>query len=255
MRNRLFLSAGCRLLNSVVRYRFILENGQSFDFQVDRQRVFNREVDATRHEFWTRLEFSRCDNCPLAPASFGHCPVAVDIERIAVRFKNILSFERVQVEVQTPERFYAKPCDAQTGLRSLLGLVMATSACPILGQFRALAATHLPFATMEETLFRSAGAYLLRQYFIFKEGGAPDWDLRHLEQFYQELQTVNRCLNGRLVAASQKDANLNAIGALLYVSLGVSFSLEDNLRELRPLFYPEGGPSAASDNLGAPGTL
>jgi hypothetical protein len=93
---------------------------------------------------------------------------------------------------------------------------------------------------MDETLLRTVGAYLLRQHFIYRDGGQPDLDLKGLETFYQEVQMVNQRLNSRLVSASENDANLNAICALSYVSMGVAYSLEENLKELRSLFYPEG---------------
>jgi hypothetical protein len=58
------------------------------------------------------------------------CPVAIDIETISSQFADILSYEEAHIEVITQERSYSKATDAQTGLRSLLGLIMATSACP-----------------------------------------------------------------------------------------------------------------------------
>jgi hypothetical protein len=141
------------------------------------------------------------------------------------------------IEVVTQERTYSKETDAQTGLRSLLGLIMATSGCPVLSQLKGLASSHLPFANLEETLFRTAGAYLIKQYFIHKDGGTPDLDLTGLDHLYRELQTVNRCFKGRLDTAFSKDSNLNAIGSLLYVAVGVSYSLQDNLMELKALFH------------------
>ena len=50
-------------------------------------------------------------------------------------------------------------------------------------------------------------------------------------------------LHTRIVSASENDANLNAICSLTYVSMGVANSLDDNLKELRKLFFPEGSGS------------
>jgi len=224
----------------MIHYRFILDTGATFDFQVDRKRVYGREQDAAEHAPWTRLESNKCQNCPIPSTALRHCPAAVDMEKIAAQFTAMQSFTQCRVEVVTPERTYSKDCDVQTGLRALLGLVMATSGCPVLSQFRALANFHAPFATMDETLLRTVGAYLLRQHFIYKVGGQPDLDLKGLENFYQEVQTVNQCLHTRIVSASENDANLNAICSLTYVSMGVANSLDDNLKELRKLFFPEG---------------
>jgi hypothetical protein len=224
----------------MIEYRFLIEGGRAIQLTVDRNRRQDPQDETRPHAEWTRLAFHQCDNCPFSAAAWRFCPVAVDLEQIAARFGDILSYEKARVEVHTPERTYLKECDVQTALRSLLGLVMATSDCTILAQFRGLAASHLPFSTLEETLFRTVGAYLLKQYFVYKSGGAPDLDLRGMDTFYRELQIVNRCFKNRLDSAFARDANLNAIGSLLYVSLGVSYSLEDELRELRDVFCPKG---------------
>jgi hypothetical protein len=223
---------------AMIHYHFVLESGQEFHFKVDRQRQTHPPTPRSSHADWTRLAFYQCTNCPLLDSVHSHCPAAMDVEEIATPFRDMISYERAQVRVSTPERDYAKDCDIQTALRSLLGLVMATSACPILSRLRMLASSHLPFATLQETVFRTVGAYLVKQYFVLKSGGTPDLELRGLERLYQELQTVNRCFKLRLDSACEKEANLNAIGSLLYVSLGVSDSLECNLDELRPVFYP-----------------
>jgi hypothetical protein len=131
---------------------------------------------------------------------------------------------------------YVKYCDVQTGLRALLGLVMATCACPVTSRLKALAYFHLPFANVEDTLFRVVAAYLVKQYFVHQAGGQPDLELTGLTQFYQDLQEVNLCFKGRLDAASEKDANLNAICSLNFLSVIVSSSLEDDLQRLKPRF-------------------
>lgn len=225
----------------MIEYRITLASGKSFSFRVDPHHSFDPSTDALSHPEWTRLQFQQCSNCPIQAHQLQHCPAAVDLKQIASDFKDIISFERAHVEVVAPERSYVKDCDAQTALRSLLGLVMASSACPILSQFRGLAKTHLPFSSMDETLFRSTAAYLLKQYFVYKSGGNPDLELKGLEYLYKQVNIVNMCFKGRLDAASGKDANLNAIGSLLYVATGVSYSLEENLKELYEMLFGNPG--------------
>ncbi len=224
----------------MIEYRFFLPENRSIHLTVDRQRQGAALPQPEPPAAWTRLECHQCPNCPLKSDQWPQCPAALDLAQITAHFGDLLSFAQARVEVITPERTYVKECDVQTALRSLLGLAMATSACPVLSQFRALAVTHLPFSTLEETLFRTTSAYLLKQYFIHQTGGIPDWNLRGLEAFYEELQQVNRCLKSRLDSAFAKDANLNAIGSLLYVSMGVSYSIGEKLAELRDRFCPPG---------------
>jgi hypothetical protein len=164
--------------------------------------------------------------------------VAIDLEKILEAFGKILSYEKVHVEVRAPARTYSKDCDVQTGLRSLLGLLMATSACPILSRLKILARYHLPFATLDETVFRTAGAYLLGQYFRFQEGDSPDHELAELDVFCKQLQTVDQCFKKRIDAMSERDANMNAISSLCILAMGISSSIEDQIQELKPRFYP-----------------
>ncbi len=163
--------------------------------------------------------------------------MALDIEEVAARFKDILSYEQAQVRVLSKEREYLKKCDIQTGLKSLLGLIMASSRCPTLSQFKPMAIYHLPFASIDETIYRVSGAYLLKQYFLNKEGIKPDLKLLGLWKFYRELQLVNKDFMRRIRAASQSDANLNAINILLSLSSVVALTLDDRLEEIKPLFF------------------
>jgi uncharacterized protein DUF6901 len=224
----------------VVEYEFTLADGR-----VHRFTVGGDEVAPTSSELppWTKLTFCQCSNCPLSPAESPRCPAAVDVFRIAERFAGELSYQRVHVRVQRGGHVHETDCDVQTGLGSLLGLVMASSGCPILGELRGLARFHLPFADFEETLFRTVGLYLLRQYFVARDGGAPDFQLRGLVQLYESLQEVNRAFKKRIEGASPRDASINAVTLLFSLSALVALALEGNLEQLRTLVVDEpGGP-------------
>jgi len=229
----------------VITYEFVIDNGPRHKFEVDLDRV-PVSASGSTHADWTQLTFSQCSNCPLSTMKHTHCPVAIDLEGIVMRFRSLLSFQEATVEVHTAERSYSKRCDIQTGLRSLLGLVMATSGCPILGRFRSLAYYHLPFASMEETLFRTVSSYMLRQYFVRKTGGVADLELRGLAEFYDEVRKVSRAFMGRIDAASEQDANMNAIGSLILIGMAVSNSLEEQLEELEAQFGDPGANAAPS---------
>jgi hypothetical protein len=223
----------------MITYKFFFADGHTWQFPVEVHRKYRPGDDGARHADWARLEYNQCSNCPLKPQQFPNCPVAADIESVVERFKASLSYERARVEVHMPERTVVKECDTQTGLRSLMGLVMATSACPLLSRLKCLARMHLPFASLEETLFRAVGYYLLQQYYIYKSGGTPDMALDGLEKYYEELETLNACLARRFREACQQDANLNAVVSLFYLSLGINYSITTNLDELKQFFNPD----------------
>lgn len=210
----------------MIEYELTLDDGSEHRFPVDPRRRLPL-VDETRAPEWTRLAYQRCRNCPLDESEHERCPAAVDASDILERFKSVLSYVQADVRVHTEERTFTRRVDVQTALHSLLGLVMATSGCPLLGKLRPLAHHHLPFATKEETVFRVTSAYLLRQHFIALEGGEPDLALDGLKRLYQELQEVNRAFTERIRAAAVRDANLNAVVLLFSLSVLVSFTLED----------------------------
>ncbi|MEI7733461.1 MAG: hypothetical protein WCO56_28075 [Verrucomicrobiota bacterium] len=232
-----------KVSTTMIEYTFKMDDGTVFRFEVDVDRGSAVPVAPKEPAFWTVLGFKQCENCPLNPSQQMYCPAAVDVERIADKFKHLLSYEQVTVEVTTPDRTYLKQCDVQTGLRALLGLVMATSSCPILSGLKGMAYFHLPFATTQETLYRAVSAYLLQQYFMYRDNLKPDWDLAGLAKLYAELQSVNRCFKGRLDAASVKDANMQAVGSMIYLSMSVALSVEDKLRDLRPRFAKSTPPA------------
>jgi hypothetical protein len=224
----------------MITYEFVIDGGSGHQFEVNLDRAPG-SGGGTAGAPWTLLTFNQCPNCPLSLTEHSHCPVALDLEEIVTRFRGLLSFQEATVKVHAPERSYWKRCDVQTGLRSLLGLVMATSGCPVLGRFRSMAYYHLPFANVEETLFRTVGSYLLKQYFIGKAGGVADLELRGLARFYDEVGEVSQALKGRIDAASERDANMNAIGTLILLGMVVSDSLEAQLQELQSQFGESSG--------------
>ena len=220
----------------MIEYLFTMDDGTIYKFDINAKKMFDKTDDNLVQPAWTMLDFYQCDNCTLSIDEYPYCPTALDVKEVIIKFNNIFSFEKVKIHVKTPERDYLKHCDVQTGLRSLLGLIMPMSACPILSLLRCMAHYHLPFSTPEETIVRTTGAYFLKQYFVFKEKGSWDLELKELRELYEQLRTVNRCFGNRICAASKKDANMNAADKLFFISEIVSFHLDEKLEELRPIF-------------------
>ncbi len=220
-------------------YRFGLTDGRCLEFTIHPSRVYTEEMDAQTHAAWTLLSHYQCACCPLSPEHVRHCPVAVDLQPVIAAFSNVPSSSEAEVVVISPEREYRRRCPVQRGLNSMLGLLMATSGCPILGRLRHLANFHLPFANHEETLFRTVGAYLIRQYFVYRAGGEPDFTLAGLEAQYRELTEVNTYFAERIRTASGEDASSNAVVLFWSLSYLVNASLEEQLTAEKELFVPD----------------
>lgn len=228
----------------MIAYHFRWPDGTERRFEVDPDRP--QTADGPD---WTELEYFQCANCPLSPAESPRCPPAADLVAIVSAFNDADSTDRAEVRVVTPQREYARTCDLQTALRSLIGVVMATSACPILGRLRGMARFHLPFADRAETVSRVVSAYLIKQYFAALDGDTPDMALAGLRQLYEELKEVNMAFAGRLRAPAARDANINAVASLSGLTHLVSYSLDDDLLELRRVFGAAPGDGADSGGV------
>src|SRR4051812_39209227 len=112
-------------------YRFVLEDGRAIEHKVVLDKPTGlAQVSQAEPEAWTRLEFNKCEHCPLNAKENPQCPVARDLAAVARDFKAEKSYAPVKVEVVSHERTYTKNLALQDGLFGLFGLIMATSACP-----------------------------------------------------------------------------------------------------------------------------
>jgi hypothetical protein len=217
----------------MIRYTFALPDGGEYVVEVDVERGYLPHDATAAEPAWAALGFHRCANCPLAEQDHPWCPPALDVHGVAERFGASPSYEEVTVRVDTPRRSYVKAVDLQTGLQSLFGLVMATSGCPILRRMRPMARQHLPFASLEETIWRVAGAYLLQQYFRQRDGRSADFELAGLRELYGALGVVNRGFSERIRAAGARDANVNAVVSLVFLADAASADLDSLLDMVR----------------------
>ncbi|MGM0567854.1 MAG: DUF6901 family protein [Elusimicrobiota bacterium] len=186
--------------------------------------------------YWAALDFYKCGECPLESSSSPCCPAALSIAEIVEEFKGVKSFQQVEAEVVTPERKTIGTVTAQTALSSIMGLCLALSGCPILKELTPMARFHLPFSTIEETMYRAAGNYLLRQYYIYKSGEEPDWDLDGLRAFYNRVARVNTCLAERVRESVDEDAGINAVIILDNYAKNVEYLFESSLEKIRKYF-------------------
>jgi hypothetical protein len=185
---------------------------------------------------WALLNHKRCENCPLDPARHVYCPVAKNFSQIAEPFKDLLSHEMVTVTVRTDERTFTKETMIQHGLSPLVGIIMTTAGCPIMEHLKPMVRFHLPFASLDETIFRMASMYLMVQYYRHQDGKPSEWNLDGLMKAYAEVSVVNRDFANRLRDAAKKDANINALVNLECFAAMMPFAAEETLKNLKPYF-------------------
>ena len=224
-------------------YRFEFPDGHAESLQVRMPAQDDSPEDVPG---WTRLSFHQCGNCPLSPSETRDCPMAVRLVPLVELFGKVRSYEEVTAHVESEERTVTKRTSVQRALRSLMGLLSATSDCPHVAFLRPMAHFHLPFSSAEETIYRVASMYLLAQYFRKQQGQPADSGLEGLKAHYHELQQVNASMARRLAELSAHDeksngdSSVNALVLLDVFAQSMPDSIDAQLEELRPAFQALG---------------
>ena len=214
-------------MTQTISYFLRLESGVEHRFDVD----FDRAIASGALPDWTLLETDKCGNCPLASGPGVRCPAAADLVPVIERFSALASVDNIDVRVVSAQYESHKHTDTQTALSALMGLILATSACPILSRMRPLAHTHLPFSSDTEMVYRIAAMHLFD---CFLSGKTPD--LNGLADFFADIDKLNKAFAQRIKRATQRDAGINALVVLHARSMLASLSIEDKLDEIRGWF-------------------
>ncbi len=219
-------------------YSYKFEDGRSkvFDLRLNQSDLHLQTRRLEDLPLWALLSYEKCEVCPLDEKDHTYCPIAANLSGIVEEFKNLLSHEKVTVTVACEERFYGKETSVQGGLSPLLGIIMTTSGCPVMEQLKPMVRFHLPFASLDETIFRAVAMYLLAQYYRQQDGKPATWSLDGLGPIYAEVGKVNRDFAKRMQAAAKKDANVNALVNLDVFASMMQFGAEDTLNRLKPYY-------------------
>ena len=114
---------------------------------------------------------------------------------------------------------------------------MATSGCPHLDWFRPLARFHLPFSTIEETMFRILSMHFVGEYLNSEEEITLGID--KMKKHYAAVEVVNINFIKRIQARCKGDADLNAIAALDLFAKLFSIEYETNFKGIKEIFKVE----------------
>jgi hypothetical protein len=227
MADQLKITYGFKLSNNIEKKIEILINKETL--------ALIRENPETPPD-WARLDFQQCSNCPLNTTLTPNCPVAVNLAGHVREFKDVTGADRALVTVFVKERAYVKECTMQEGLSPLLGIIMATSGCPMMEPLKPMVRYHLPFASLDETVYRMISMFLMAQFLRARSGKKPEWTLDGLMRIYGEVKNVNRDFGMRMRAAAKCDANIHALVNLNVFAVMVPIEAERTLQDIAPSF-------------------
>jgi len=220
-------------------YKFTLGSGEEREFitKLDKKTLNLIQTEKKSHPDWAELKKFKCPNCSLNEGEHKFCPIAINLYELIDSFKGAVSYEEVDVLIETDVRKYMKHTSLQKGLSSLIGIYMVASGCPILEKLKPMVRFHLPFATVEETEYRVLSMYLLAQYFLYKHGNRPDWEMKNLVKIYRDIRIVNENFCKKLSEIGVEDASINALVNLDVFAGFVTFSInQDKLDNIELLF-------------------
>jgi len=223
-----------------IGYRFEVEGGTSAEFEVVLDpHTLLAQAPGGDLPSWTRLEFQQCPNCPLDPGAVQDCPAAAQLPRLVETFDHLFSYAKARVEVRTERRVIWQDTSIQQGIGTLMGLIMATSGCPLTSFFRPMARFHLPFADQEETTFRAASTYLLGDYLrASSQGSSMQGKLEGLSEIYTQVHEMNKAMAERLRVATTTDSSVNALIVLGMFAVILPFEVESHLSGMLENFQP-----------------
>ncbi len=229
----------CHGVRMIIKYEFFFENDRAevFELAFQPSDLSLEPLPIKTDESWTRLSSNQCSLCSLVSEEHTHCPVARNLSYVLSQFWEDVSYEKVTVRVTTDDRVIEKHTSLEEGVSPLMGLVMATSGCPILDKFKPMAFIHLPFSNETETIYRAVSMYLTAQYVRMKNNDKPDWDLHSFRDMYAQVNSVNNDFVKRLREIKGKDANVNALVLLdLFAQVGTFTFSDDWMKQIEPLF-------------------
>lgn len=137
-------------------YKFTFGSGEEREFitKFDKKTLNLIQTEKKSHPDWAELKKFKCPNCSLNEDEHKFCPIAVNLYELIDSFKGAVSYEEVDILIETDVRKYMKHTSLQKGLSSLIGIYMVTSGYPILEKLKPMVRFHLPFAPVEETEYR-----------------------------------------------------------------------------------------------------
>ncbi len=219
-----------------VRYEFDMGSGDRHEFVIDIDRASS--ATSSGGAPWTQLGYKQCPNCPLKTESSPTCPAARDLERVVGAFTEVVAYQSALVHVHVHGRVVSKDTDIESALVALLGLVMASSGCPVLARLKGMARMHMPFQLPEEAMLRFVGSYLVGQLLAMQRRERPDWSLEKLDALFEDLITVNESLRERLREAAIQDSAAGAIMNLATQTMSNRFTAQGQLDKLKDYVVP-----------------
>ena len=222
-------------------FQFKFPDGNIFGYkvQIDRESktLVNPVVTPKSFQFFTNLNSNQCENCPLKSSEFPECPVAKNLVQPLNMFKNVISYQSIELVVKSNAMSYSKEIQSQEALETLLELVMIASECPHMDFLKPTILEYVPFQEEHEFVLKCLKSYFLQHYMTKGEDEEPSLEV--LSQNFKDLKTVNRGILKRIKELETEDSGRNAIVFFDSIIQCFEIELEQKFPSAKESFAPK----------------
>ena len=220
----------------MIVYTFAFDDETHFRFEVDELGDSSVESPDQPVPNWLMLEEGKCEGCSIPTGARTTCPAALSLQPLLASFGDRISHEEVAVTVELNDTEVHASMPAQNAVRSLMGLQLALSSCPVLSKLRPMARFHVPFGDPLHTLYRFVGMYLTAEHLREEQGLDSDQGLAGLLSLINELHDVNQQLAERIRRGSEQDVTVNSLIILDTLAMLLEVDIDASLAQLKPYF-------------------
>ena len=180
---------------------------------------------------WTKLDFHKCDCCPLSAAT-EICPAAESLDFTIMKFRGKNPEERVTATaIDSQQRYTVVDSDLADVCTTFVELAVFFSGCPIGRGFKSMMANLRPFATAPELSRHIIG------HFLIKNRGKLKDSQKEIRERLDPLRSVFHHLSKRL--ADNADTDLDTVQDSIHQLDAFAAMISESLREVYNEFKGE----------------
>jgi hypothetical protein len=226
-------------------YQITTSDGVSTRFELEMSELLaDIKIPVDDPPEWAWLKSNQCTMCKLHESQTEYCPAVINLIPLVNAYADVNSFEKVRLEVTTPERGYWQDTTLASALRSMMGLLVAGSACPSFVMLKPMARFHLPGSTELETIVRMTSFHLLSR-FLSDHDMTREELLAELRTLVGDINTINASLAKRLRVVATSDSVVNAIIQLDSFASTMTDIIDESFEEIAELYLTDSN----EDNL------
>lgn len=222
-------------------FQFKFPDGNKYGYKVIIDRVSKNLINPVKtpksFQYFTNLEAHKCSNCPLNAKDVPECPVAKNLVQPLSMFKNIISFQAIELIVTSNAINYSKEVQSQEAIGTFLQLVVIASECPHMDFLKPSILEYVPFQEEQEFVLKCLKSYFFQHY--MSKGPDEEPSMEALIDNFTQLKVVNRGIIKRIQELESEDSGRNAMVFFDSIIQCFEMELDQKFPSAKELFSPK----------------